>query len=81
MRVTPRIVVHTAAETNVDRCETERGFAKRVNVDGSANVADACAKVGARLAFVSTDYSEGDLGEADKSNCGIETQILAPDPN
>jgi len=63
LSVAPNIVVHTAAETNVDRCETERDLARRVNVEGTSNVKDACVRVGAKLILVSTDYVfDGDKG-------------------
>jgi dTDP-4-dehydrorhamnose reductase len=52
----PSVVVHTAAETNVDRCETQRGLARKINVDGTANIAAACMRIGAKLLFISTDY-------------------------
>ena len=68
----PSVVVHTAAETNVDRCETERGLAQRINVDGTANIAAACAKVRARLILMSTDYvfdgKKGNYAETDEPN-------------
>jgi len=52
----PDAVVHTAAATNVDKCETDRGWALNVNSVGTRNVAAACASIGARLIYVSTDY-------------------------
>lgn len=52
----PDVVVHAAAMTNVDMCEKEKGMARKVNVDGTRNVADACAKSGAKMIFISTDY-------------------------
>lgn len=52
----PDAVVHTAAFTAVDACETQRELSWRVNVDGSANVASAAQAVGARLVHVSTEY-------------------------
>jgi dTDP-4-dehydrorhamnose reductase len=52
----PDAVVHTAAATNVDKCETDRGWALNVNSVGTRNVAEACASIGARLIYVSTDY-------------------------
>jgi dTDP-4-dehydrorhamnose reductase len=68
----PQVVVHTAAETDVDRCETERDLARTINVDGTANIADACAKVGAKLILVSTDYVfdgiKGNYEETDQPN-------------
>ena len=50
------VVVHAAAFTNVDGCETERGLAWRVNVEGTVNVAEACREVGAKLIHLSSDY-------------------------
>ena len=68
----PNVVVHTAAETNVDRCETEQDLARRINVDGTANIADACAKAGAKLILTSTDYvfdgAKGNYAETDEPN-------------
>lgn len=52
----PDCVVHTAAMTAVDDCETNADEAMRVNGEGSANVAAAAARAGARLVAISTDY-------------------------
>ncbi|MCL6479583.1 MAG: dTDP-4-dehydrorhamnose reductase [Peptococcaceae bacterium] len=52
----PDVVVHAAANTNVDGCELEPDNAYRVNALGSRNVAVAAAEVGARLVYISTDY-------------------------
>ena len=54
--VRPDVVVHAAAETNVDKCETDRESAWKVNAAGTRNVAEACAKIGAKLIYISTDY-------------------------
>lgn len=54
--IQPAVVMHTAAFTNVDGCETERGLAWRVNVEGTANVARSCREVGAKLVHLSSDY-------------------------
>ena len=58
----PEVVIHCAAMTAVDRCETESDLAYKVNAIGSANVAIACQRSGARLIAISTDYVfAGDL--------------------
>jgi dTDP-4-dehydrorhamnose reductase len=49
-------VVHCAAYTAVDRAESEADRASLVNVRGTEHVARAAAQVGARLAYISTDY-------------------------
>ena len=56
MRHSPDAVIHCAAMTAVDRCESEREMAFRLNARGSANVASVCRKHGIRLIAVSTDY-------------------------
>jgi len=52
----PDVVIHTAAMTNVDGCETNREEAWAINVDGTENVARTCQAVGARLVHLSTEY-------------------------
>ena len=52
----PDVVIHCAAMTAVDRCESEREQAFLVNGRGTANVATACARHGVRLVAISTDY-------------------------
>ena len=54
--VRPAAVFHTAAITNVDRCEVDRAQALRVNGTASGHIALACAKVDAYLCYISTDY-------------------------
>ena len=49
-------VLHCAAYTAVDKAESERELAWRVNVDASRTVAQACARHGARMVAVSTDF-------------------------
>jgi len=54
--VKPNVIIHVAAETNVDKCETDRNWAWKVNVEGTANVAEACSEMNVKLVYVSTDY-------------------------
>ncbi len=59
----PTTVINSAAYTAVDKAEddVERAFA--INSHGVRNVSEACAKVGARLLHISTDYVfDGSLG-------------------
>lgn len=49
-------VVNCAAYTKVDAAEADPDVARAVNVTGSAHIARACARVGAGLIHVSTDY-------------------------
>jgi len=52
----PDVVVHCAAMTKVDDCETNRELAFKLNEEGTRNVALACKACGARLIAISTDY-------------------------
>lgn len=55
-RTKPDWVVLSAAYTDVDGCESNRDLAFAVNRDGAANVASAAKKIGAQVAFLSSDY-------------------------
>jgi len=55
-RLRPTLIIHPAAQPNVDRCETEVHESYRVNVAGTRNVAAAAARAGARFVYFSTDY-------------------------
>ena len=52
----PDLIIHCAAMTKVDDCETNRELAFRLNETGSRNVALAAKVAGARLMAISTDY-------------------------
>lgn len=55
-RLRPDAIVHSAALTDVDRCERERELAYKLNVEGTRAIAQACQDVGAFLVYISTDY-------------------------
>ena len=55
-RARPDVVVNCAAWTAVDDAEASEEQALAVNGGGAANLAVACAALGARLVQVSTDY-------------------------
>lgn len=55
-RIAPNVVIHCAAMTNVDKCESEKDLAYKLNVIGSMNVANTCRKHNIRLIAISTDY-------------------------
>ncbi len=56
IRLHPAVVLHTAAYTDVDGCESNRDLAMTVNTDGTENVARACGEIGATMIYFSTDY-------------------------
>lgn len=53
---TPDIIVNCAAFTNVDKCETERDTAFKVNALGPKYIAAAAQECGARVIHISTDF-------------------------
>lgn len=54
--VSPSVIVHAAAFTDVDACEDEREKALRVNAGGTENMARAARETGSLLVYISTDY-------------------------
>ena len=52
----PDIIIHCAAYTNVDKAEEDLKTAELINGKGTENIAKACAKIGATLVYISTDY-------------------------
>ena len=54
----PDAVVHCAAWTQVDAAEEEKNMpiVRAVNADGTKNIASACAEIGCKLLYLSTDY-------------------------
>ena len=54
--ISPDAVIHCAAWTAVDAAEDNEDAVRRVNADGTRNVASACKAVGAKMMYISTDY-------------------------
>jgi dTDP-4-dehydrorhamnose reductase len=68
----PDVIVHTAAVTDVDLCEKERGLAWQVNVGAVENLSYAAKLTGAKIIHLSTDYvfdgKSGPYNELDRPN-------------
>ncbi|MFN2925956.1 dTDP-4-dehydrorhamnose reductase [Lachnospiraceae bacterium YH-ros2228] len=54
----PDVIIHCAAWTAVDLAEDEdkQPLVKKINVDGTQNMADAAKAVDAKMVYISTDY-------------------------
>lgn len=52
----PQYVINCAAYTAVDKAETEREEAFKVNAEAVGELAKVCAEIGARFIHISTDY-------------------------
>ncbi len=71
-KLKPDVIIHTAAYTDVDGCESNKDLAWRVNAEATKHIAEASTNVNAHLIYVSTDYVfDGERGlyrEDDKPN-------------
>ncbi|HLK98752.1 MAG TPA: SDR family oxidoreductase [Hymenobacter sp.] len=54
--VRPDVVIHTAAMTDVDKCEVQKDDCWAQNVQAVESIVNACRSVGAFLLHVSTDF-------------------------
>lgn len=63
--IKPDAVIHCAGWTAVDAAEDEdkRELVRRINVDGTQYIADACKVCGCKLLYLSTDYVFNGQGE------------------
>ena len=70
--IRPDVIIHSAALTDVDRCEVERELAYKINVEGTKIVAEMARKLGSFMVYISTDYVfDGSIGmyrEDDETN-------------
>jgi dTDP-4-dehydrorhamnose reductase len=68
----PDVIIHTAAMTQVDQCETEQEKCWLNNVQAVENLVRACEKFSVRLIHLSTDFifdgTHGPLDETEKPN-------------
>jgi len=71
--IKPDVVVHAASLTDVDKCETNKGLAWNINVEGTKNIAEAAQRVGSFLIYISTDY-------VFSGNKGLYKESDKPDP-
>jgi dTDP-4-dehydrorhamnose reductase len=72
--VYPDVLINCAATADVDRCETDAGWAYLVNETGPRILARACREFGVEIVHVSTDYV------FDGSKEGFYTQEDEPRP-
>lgn len=63
----PDVIIHTAAMTNVDQCETEKEDCWKLNVDAVEYLIAICEKTGSYLLHLSTDFIfDGEDGPYDE---------------
>jgi len=70
--IKPNVIIHLAAMTNVDMCETEQDLAMKINAQATKDLATESAKHKTFFLYVSTDYifdgKEGMKSEEDSPN-------------
>jgi len=77
MAIRPDVVIHAAAYTDVDGCESHIELAHSINGGGTKNVASACRELGSRMVYISTDYvfdgTKSGAYSEDDPTCPINT--------
>ena len=53
--VKPDILIHTIAVVNVDRCEEEENFARKINAELTRELSSICSQLNIKMIYISTD--------------------------
>lgn len=70
----PKVVLHLAAEVDVDRCERDSIHASNVNAVGTYNIAIAAREIGALMVYISTSA----VFDGSKVDPYVETDMPSP---
>jgi dTDP-4-dehydrorhamnose reductase len=70
----PDIVLHLAAETDLERCESDPSHAEDININGTQNIARICGDLQVPLLYVST----ASIFPGEKSSGYVEDDIPGP---
>jgi dTDP-4-dehydrorhamnose reductase len=70
----PEYIIHAAAMTNVDACESEKTLCLALNVNAVKFIADAANKAGSHLIHISTDFVFDGMGS------GMYDEEATPNP-
>lgn len=62
-QVSPDAVIHCAAYTAVDAAEDNLELCRRINAEGTRNIARVCGELDIKLMYISTDYVFNGQGE------------------
>ena len=54
--IKPEAVIHCAAYTAVDRAEEEEELCRKINAEGTENIARVCGELDCKFLYLSTDY-------------------------
>lgn len=67
-KTSPDVIIHLAAQTNVDLCETQKELSMQINAHATEIIAKQAAKQGAFVVYVSTDYVFDGISGLKKEN-------------
>jgi len=71
-KISPDVIILTAAMTDVDNNEDEKELASKINTGGAVNVLNACKNTDSKYLFMSTDFifdgDKGNYSEEDEPN-------------
>ncbi len=59
----PGAVIHCSAYTAVDKAEDNPELCRKVNAEGSRNIARVCREINAKMIYISTDYVFSGTGD------------------
>lgn len=74
IQVHPKILIHTAAAINVDRCEEDREYAYKLNVELTKKIVNICCEENIKLIYISTDA----VYDGEKNGLYTEDDITNP---
>jgi len=55
-KIKPHILIHTAALSNVENCQSDKKNAYKINVEITKNISKICSKLNIKLIYISTDH-------------------------
>ena len=71
-KITPDVIIHSAAVTNVEKCEVNRENAWKTNVKGTKSIVECANQKNIPVVYISTDYvfsgEKGNYKEGDTTN-------------
>jgi dTDP-4-dehydrorhamnose reductase len=55
-KIKPDILIHSAAQSHVDRCSNDFGACRQINVDATKKLVHACNAMGTHMIYISSDF-------------------------
>ena len=56
LSIKPDIIIHAAALTNIEKCESNKKLTRKLNIEVTKNIIQCSKKLGCKLVFISTDH-------------------------